>query len=510
MPGVNGSAKRVYEWFEHRLQLEGPVKDAALHSVPRSTASWWYVFGSAAFTLLLLQIVTGVLLALVYVPSAGEAWSSLNTLNHNIPLGWFLRALHGWGSNFMVAIVLIHMAQVFLFGAYKYPRELTWTLGVFLLLMTLGMAFTGQVLRFDQDAYWGLGIGASIMSRVPFIGGGLVHLLLGGPIIAGATLSRFFALHVFVIPGVLLLFASLHIWMVLKLGINDWPMPGRLVRRATYIEEYHRLTHQDGIPFIPGAFWKDLTFSGAVLAAVAVCAFVFGPFGPSGQPDPSIIQTVPKPDFFFLWIYTVLSYLPPQMETPFILIAPLIGIAILLAIPFWAGEGEKSWHRRPVAVLAVSTIAISWGVLTQLGTTTPWSPHMSAWSGDTIPAHYLETATPLVRQGAIVFQAKQCRNCHSIGGAGGERGPALDNVATRMTIDQMRFKVVSGGGNMPAYGKNLSPAEIEALVSFLDTLHPAYEPPAYDASRRAVESSQAQPGPIAPATNPGANRGANP
>jgi ubiquinol-cytochrome c reductase cytochrome b subunit len=493
MPGLKNSATRVYGWLERRLQLEGPVKDAALHPVPRNTASWWYVFGSAAFTLLFLQIFTGILLALVYVPAAGEAWNSLNTLNHQIPLGWFLRALHGWGSNFMVAIVLIHMAQVFLFGAYKFPRELTWIVGVFLLLMTLGMAFTGQVLRFDQDAYWGLGIGASIMSRVPWIGGGLVHLLLGGPIIAGATLSRFFAFHVFVIPGTLLLFACLHVWMVLKLGINEWPMPGRLVNRATYVEEYQQLAHADGIPFIPGAFWKDLVFSGAVIAAVAVCALVFGPYGPSGQPDPSIIQTVPKPDFFFLWIYTVLSYLPPQMETPFILIVPLVAIAILLAVPFYAAEGEKSWHRRPVAVLAVSTIAVSFGVLTQLGTTTPWSPHMSAWSSDPLPVSKLQKATPLVRQGAAVFQAKQCHNCHSIGGVGGERGPDLDNVATRLTIDQMRFKVVTGGGNMPAYGKNLSPPEIEALVSFLETLHPANEPPAYDASRRAVESSQAQP-----------------
>jgi len=298
MPRIKRAAERVYAWLELRLQLEAPVKDAILHKVPRNTASWWYVFGSAAFTLLFLQIFTGILLALVYVPSAGEAWNSLNILNHQIPLGWFLRAIHGWGSNFMVAVVLIHMAQVFLFGAYKFPRELTWTLGVFLLLMTLGMAFTGQVLRFDQDAYWGLGIGASIVSRVPFAGGGLVHLLLGGPIIAGATLSRFFALHVFVIPGAMLLFAALHVWMVLKLGVNEWPMPGRLVNRSTYLAEYNQLTHEDGIPFVPGAFWKDLIFSGAVLAAVAVCAVFFGPFGPGGQPDPSIIQTVPKPDFF--------------------------------------------------------------------------------------------------------------------------------------------------------------------------------------------------------------------
>ncbi len=162
----------------------------------------------------------------------------------------------------MVAIVLIHMAQVFLFGAYKFPRELTWLIGILLLLLTLGMAFTGQVLRFDQDAYWGLGIGASIASRVPILGPWIVDLLLGGPIIAGSTLSRFFALHVFAIPGLLIAFVGLHLLLVLKLGINEWPMPGRIVRRSTYLKEYHELTQKDGVPFVPGAVGKDLVFSG--------------------------------------------------------------------------------------------------------------------------------------------------------------------------------------------------------------------------------------------------------
>src|SRR5262249_57815786 len=136
------------------------------------------------------------------------------------------------------------VCEVIRFGAYKVPRELTWTLGVFLLLMALGMAFTGQVLRFDQDAYWGLGIGAAIVGRVPLAGKPLLDLLLGGPIIAGATLSRFFALHVFVIPGLLIAFVSLHLLLVLKLGINEWPMPGRGVRPETYMPEYHELRPQ--------------------------------------------------------------------------------------------------------------------------------------------------------------------------------------------------------------------------------------------------------------------------
>ena len=227
--------KDLGEWFDFRLKLGKPIREAMEHPVPRNTASWAYVFGSASLTVMILQFVTGICLAFVYVPAADGAWNSLQTLNHQQAFGWFIRALHGWGSNFMVALVIIHMVQVFLFGAFKYPRELTWIVGVFLLLMTLGMAFTGQVLRFDQDAYWGLGIGASVMGRMPLIGPKLVHLMLGGPIIAGETLSRFFAIHVFIIPSMLMAFVGVHVLMVLKLGINEWPVPGRIVKRETYL-----------------------------------------------------------------------------------------------------------------------------------------------------------------------------------------------------------------------------------------------------------------------------------
>src|ERR1700704_3649121 len=285
----------------------------------------------------------------------------------------------------MMAIVLLHMVQVFLFGAYKFPRELTWVIGVLLLIATLGMAFTGQVLRFDQDAYWGLGIGASIASRVPVAGPWVVDLLLGGPIIAGATLSRFFALHVFLIPGLLIAFVGVHVLLVLKLGVNEWPMPGRIVRRATYVQEYHDSTDRDGVPFVPYAVWKDVVFSSAVLLAIGVCAAVLGPFGPSGPPDPTIIQTAPRPDFFFLWLYGLLSLLPPSAETPILLIAPGLAIGALLVLPFVAGEGEKSWRRRPLAVLTVLLVAVTLSTLTNLGGAAPWSPSMNAWGGTAVP-----------------------------------------------------------------------------------------------------------------------------
>ena len=486
--------QNLTEWLDARLQLAATLRETTEHAVPRETASWFYVFGSAAMVVFVMQVVTGILLALVYVPSAGEAWNSLQLLNHSITLGWYIRALHGWGSNFMVAIVLIHMVQVFLFGAFKFPRELTWIVGVLLLLMTLGMAFSGQVLRFDQDAFWGLGIGASIASRVPVLGPWIVNLLLGGPIIAGATLARFFALHVFVIPGLLIAFIGVHLLMVLKLGINEWPMPGRVVRKATYVKEYHELTKKDGIPFVPGAVWKDLFFAGCILLALAACAAYFGPFGPSGRPDPTIIQTAPRPDYFFLWLYALLSLLPPKMETPALLVGPVVAILALLLLPFVFGEGEKSWRRRPIAVLTILLLAVVIGTFTDLAGRPPWSPVMDAWSGDPIPPGFLKNRSGLERQGALVFQLKQCRNCHSLGDEGGKRGPALDKIALVQTEDQLIRQVIQGGGNMPAYGKNLSPAETTALVAFLKTLHPSGQLPARDASRAvATEPRSVQP-----------------
>jgi ubiquinol-cytochrome c reductase cytochrome b subunit len=259
-------------------------------------------------------------------------------------------------------------------------------------------------------------------------------------------------------------------------------MPGRLVRKATYESQYHELTTKDGAPFVPYAVWKDLLFAAIILVSLGACAAYFGPFGPTGEPDPTIIQTVPRPDYFFLWLYALLALLPPALETPAILMGSVGVIAGLLLIPFLFGEGEKSWRRRPIAVLTIILVAVALSAFTHLAGYTPWSPEMNAWSGEPVPQDFLRGRTALERQGALVFQGKQCRNCHSLQHTGGQRGPALDSVATRLTQDQLIRQVLQGRGNMPAYGNNLSPAETTALVAFLETLHPAGARPARDAS----------------------------
>jgi ubiquinol-cytochrome c reductase cytochrome b subunit len=462
----------IIDWFEARLGLQETLWPTMTHSVPRS-AKWWYVFGSMTLMLFMLQIMTGICLALVYVPSADEAFASLEYLNYEQKMGWFLRALHVWGSHLMITMMSVHMVQVFLFGAFKYPRELTWIVGVLLFVCTLGMGFTGQVLRWDQDAYWGMSVGMAMAGRVPLLGPGLIQFVLGGPIIGGESLSRFFALHVFVIPGSLIALIGVHLLLVIKCGINEAPTPGALVDKKTYREIYTREVHKRGTPFFPNAAGRDMIACGIVLFLVFVCAMLFGPAGPNGQPNPMLIDTAPRPDFWFQSIFAVLALLPPYMETFLILGFPVVAGGVLIMLPFLSGGGEKHWRRRPIAVLMLTVLLVSLGSLTYLAYQAPWSPVMQAWSGIPTPVQYVQHRSPLELQGAIVVQNKQCRNCHALDGRGGRRGPALDDVATRLNTDQIIRQVIQGGGNMPAYGKHLTPAETSAVAAFLMTLHGA-------------------------------------
>ncbi|HEV8072341.1 MAG TPA: cytochrome b N-terminal domain-containing protein [Planctomycetaceae bacterium] len=474
-------------WFDARLGVRDSLVPLMKHPVPKQLAGplgWWYVFGSASLTLLLVQILTGIGLSLVFVPSADKAYESLLYLNYDHPLGWFLRALHYYAGTGMVVMVLVHMTQVFLHGAYKYPRELTWVTGACLLLCTLGMFFTGQVLRWDPDAYWGLAVGASMAGRVPLMGPQVVQWLLGGPVIGGAALSRFFALHVFVIPGALLGLLGVHLWLVVKRGVSVPPVPGQIVDPETYDADYEKVL-DDGIPFLGEAMLKDVVVSALAVIVVVVVAALVGPKGPTGPPDPTMSGANPRPEWPFLWLFGLLSLSPAGAETFIMLVFPVLLIIALFLVPFVSNRGERAPTRRPVASLGVVVIYTVLGALTWQGATAPWSPVMTAWSGDPIPTSIVAESTPREFVGSLVFQNKNCRNCHALQGIGGKRGPDLTFVGTRLTRDQLIDQISNGtpgGGNMPAYAEQMKPAEMSAVVDFLVNRRPAGQAPAREAS----------------------------
>ncbi len=325
--------KHAGAWLDRRLAFSEVILPTMRHPIPRSVdgpLGWWYVFGSASLTFLLIQILTGIGLAMVYVPSADNAYESLLYLDYHQPLGWFLRALHYYAGSGMVVMVLVHMTQVFLQGAYKYPRELTWIVGVFLLLCVLGMFFSGQILRWDPDAYWGLAVAGSMAGRVPFFGADVVHLVLGGDIIGGESLSRFFTLHVFVIPGALIGLLAVHLWLVLKCGISAPPKPGDTVNPVVYDRQYEKELAR-GVPFLGDALLKDILFSAFATIVVVVIAAIVGPKGPTAPPDPTMGGANPRPEWPFLWLFAMLALSPRDVETFIMLIFPVVVIVRALA-----------------------------------------------------------------------------------------------------------------------------------------------------------------------------------
>lgn len=221
MSAVEEPQKRV-GWLEERLELR-PLKSALLdRKIPRGVG-WLYTLGSATLMTFVVLAVTGIFLSMNYSPSPDHAWDSIQYINNEVTLGAVIRGIHHWAAAAMVLLVFLHMLRVFFMGAYKYPRELTWVIGVFLLLFVLGSGFTGYLLPYDQKAYWATVVGSEIAGAVPGIGGFLRETLLGGPEMGAATLTRFYALHMLVLPILISLFIGLHVFMVIRQGISAPP-----------------------------------------------------------------------------------------------------------------------------------------------------------------------------------------------------------------------------------------------------------------------------------------------
>lgn len=212
---------KVFPWLDERLGLKTIYKTILDRNVPK--VNWWFTLGSATLFLFVLQVVTGIMLTVYYVPSPSTAYDSIQYIMNDVTMGWLIRGIHHWGATLMVITVFIHMLRVFYYGAYKYPRELTWVTGVLLLLFTLGMGFTGYLLPWDQKAYWATTVGTSIAGSVPLIGDFIMRVLRGGSDLSGVTLARFFSAHIWMFPILITGLIGVHLYLVIRLGISSVP-----------------------------------------------------------------------------------------------------------------------------------------------------------------------------------------------------------------------------------------------------------------------------------------------
>jgi len=455
--------RRLAAWLEDRTALRPAITPLLRHPVPPGTG-WLYVLGSATLMALLLQIVTGVALATMYVPSAGEAYQSLEFITRRALLGSFLRGMHYFGASAMIVLIGLHAIRVFLTGSYKFPRELNWLSGLLLLALTLAMGFTGQVLRWDQDGVWSTVVAAEQAGRVPLVGHTLARFVLGGEDIGSATLSHFFAYHVFVFPLLIGLVVGFHLYLVLRHGVSEPPRAGAPVDPATYRDEYRDLLRRAGRPFWPDVAWRDVAFAVAVLCSIVGLALVFGAKDLGQPPNPALINADPKPDWYLLWYFAVLARLPHGSERYLIWALPLGAATVLFFLPLVFPTGERHPRRRPWSWAAVAVIVIGVAAFWRLGVQAPWSPDFTARP---LPAGVVASSDSSVVRGARLFHARGCEFCHAIDGHGGRRGPDLSTVGDRLPRAEIEEWMENGGHNMPAFGTVLSANEVELLSAFL-------------------------------------------
>ncbi|MEI7556996.1 cytochrome b N-terminal domain-containing protein [Candidatus Chlorohelix sp.] len=288
-------ANRVYEWVDERTGIKPAVDYVLYRRIPKSV-NWWFTLGSASLTVFLIQAVSGIFLGMGYTPStapvvrpdgllSNEALESVRHITNNVPFGDWVRGFHRWGANMMVIIVMLHMVRVFFMGSYKYPRELTWFIGVGILLMVLGFSFTGYLLPWDNRAYWATQVGVKIGGSAPILGPAVETILKGGPSLGAATLTRFYALHVLLLPMLTALLIGVHMFLVIKIGISGQPTlkekPNDSLFDTTNVKK-----KKAGRAFFPYIIFKDAVASVAVIGLI-VLATIFWPLENSNPVDPN-------------------------------------------------------------------------------------------------------------------------------------------------------------------------------------------------------------------------------
>ena len=466
--GIGKIPGQIASWLGERFELEDSVLAVLRHPVPRELerpVGWWYVFGSATLAVFVVQVATGVGLAMTYVPAPNSAYDSLQFISHDATLGAVVRGIHYFGAGAMVVLVLIHMTQVYLFGAFKFPREANWLSGSLLLLAVLAMAFTGQLLRWDQDAFWSIVVAAEQAAQAPLIGDWLAHLVVAGANVGGATLTRFYATHVFLIPAATFGLIGIHLYLVVKRGISEPPVAGVGVDRRTYRRRYEEILGR-GIPFWPDAAWRDAAVSAVVVVIVVVLAALIGAPALGRAPDPTVVIADPRPDWYFLGYFALLALIPPATEAIVIIGLPLLAFVFLFLVPIFWPDGERHWSRRPVAIAAVALPFIAYASLTVAGLQSPWVPLLE---GANLPTSVTAGLEPQAARGAQLFTTKSCWACHQIDGSGGRKGPDLSHVAARLTRERLVARIAGGGGGMPAFAGSLAPQELDDLTTFLLT-----------------------------------------
>jgi len=471
---------RVYAWFDRRTGLNKLLHQALDEPIPGG-ARWSYVFGSGLLFILLSQVITGLFLALYYVPSADRAHTTIAYITKEVTSGAFLRSLHAYGSSAMVIVLILHLAQTFLYGAYKGRRELLWLSGCALFAFVLGMAFTGYLLPWDQKAYFATSVGTNMAGEIPLIGEWVKRLMRGGDDMGTLTISRFFVAHVFLIPAAILTLIATHVYLFRRAGaagpVSQNP-PGTKLKTES---------------FYPRQLLMDMRFALVLIAALGILAH-FRPVELGPEANPADTHYVPRPEWYYLPILQWSKYWPGSLAILGIVVIPSFIAVLFASLPFIDRRRERRPWRRPIAVGGFTIVLMSLvglGLLSRFSDRrdraiaaqlaqqrketerfmrTPFEPEMAEAS---LAAANVALSDPFAAKGKEVYEEQSCDSCHGETGRGTSEGPRLIGVGAKFQPDKLAAllrhpapKMIDGG--MTAV--TVRDEEMKSLVAYLESL----------------------------------------
>ena len=515
---------RFYSWFNKRTGIRNIMRASLDEPVPGG-ARWAYIFGSGLLFIFISQVITGLCLALYYVPSAESAHTSVAYITKEVAAGDFLRSLHYYGSSAMIVVLLLHFLQTFIYGSFKGRRELLWISGAFLSFLVLGMGFTGYLLPWDQSSYFATAVGTNIVGEVPFIGQWLTDMLRGGDTLGTLTLSRFYFAHVFLIPAMIFLFIGLHIALFRKAGpagpIDEDPIHPQLPPESFY----------------PRQVIMDMAFALLLMVGLGFLAY-FHPVQLGPIANPANTQFIPRPEWYYLPMFEWLKFWPGRFEAFAVIAVPGTVALLFFLVPFLDRKLERRPWRRPIPLLAVTIVLVGTiflgirshlddlrdpTVATQLAfqakqaeeyTQAPFHPVMQSANGKPLSSG---PVNPLVAQGKGIFDSKGCSGCHGENATGTAAAPSLVGITAKYPLPQLTGLLhhpnpAMLAGHMPSF--DLSAPDMTALFAYLSSLGqsggsaiaatPSVTPPA-PAMSAAPAASTAK---AAPAAAPGASSAA--
>lgn len=465
---------RLRNWLDHRTGLETAMRNLLYHEIPGSS-TWHQVFGSIALFLFLVQAFTGILLAFNFAPTPGDAYYSLRYIITQVPAGQLIRGLHHWGATMMIVAVVLHMVQVFVYGAYKKPREATWMAGVVLLLLTLAYGLTGYLLPWDNRAYWGTVVSTQIAGQAPLLGPYLSRLLgtQSGGGVGVVTFARFFGLHVLILPPFTTLLIVFHVYLVRKHGVT--PIPGDTLPPKRFFPD--QVLKDTAAIFIAFAvLWAMALFARAPLERLA---------------DPTDTSYIPRPDWYFLFLFQLLKFFKGSLEPVGSVVLPTLAILVLFLVPVLDRKKVMKLTQRVTAIGVVVLAAIGWTALTVAAIKT--TPKSSGTQSELVASAEWIGLSPEELAGIGYYRQESCASCHNLIDGTPKVGPNLAGVGNKKDATWMiaHFKNPSGvipGSPMPPI--QLSDSKLNTLAAFLLKLSPTNADTLASAPQWAVQGAQ--------------------